>query len=121
MTKIKNEPLQILTIPLSAAFVGWITNKVTGSSWWVTFSWPSWIFLYFRRRDFSLEMQETGLGRGYSLSVSLPPMDISDAWKRERCWKCHQIRVLGPSPPDGVNITRQQTDEGSYSEPYVLK
>lgn len=27
MAKIKKEPLQILTIPVSAACVGWITNK----------------------------------------------------------------------------------------------
>lgn len=28
LAKIKKEPLQILTIPISAACVGWITNKV---------------------------------------------------------------------------------------------
>ena len=28
LAKIKKEPLQILTIPVSAACVGWITNKV---------------------------------------------------------------------------------------------
>lgn len=31
MAKIKKEPLQILTIPVSAACVGWITNKVYGT------------------------------------------------------------------------------------------
>lgn len=30
LAKIKKEPLQILTIPVSAACVGWITNKVGG-------------------------------------------------------------------------------------------